>query len=122
MRNMTIVLAKDMTLDSVKDALVNDRSIAYGFNTLCGNEELLKAFFLASVRLTPIPGQEGACRLTNLTSIPYILQRGNGNYFRLDPFSTISVSLSKTGDYSLTVVNAWVSKDKRLKVSVRPEN
>jgi hypothetical protein len=123
MRNMTIVLAKDMTLDSVKDALVNDRSIAFGFNTLCGSEELLKAFFLASVRLTPVPGQNGACRLTNLTSIPYILQRGSGNYFRLDPFSSISISLSKNSTaIPLTVVNAWVSKDKRLKVSIAPEN
>ena len=120
---MTFVFAKEMTLDAVKDALVNDRSIAFGYNTLCGSEELLRAFFLASVRLTPVPGQEGACRLTNMTSIPYILQRGKGNYFRLDPFSTISISLSKqSGDVPLTVVNAWVSKDKRLKVSIKPEN
>ena len=123
MRNMTFVFAKEMTLDAVKDALVNDRSIAFGYNTLCGSEELLRAFFLASVRLTPIPGQDGACRLTNMTSIPYILQRGNGNYFRLDPFSTISISLSKkSNDVPLTVINAWVSKDKRLKVSIKPEN
>ena len=119
MRNMTLVFAEEMTLDSVKDALVNDRAIAFGFNTLCGSEELLRAFFLASVRLTPIPGQKGACRLTNMTSIPYILQRGNGNYFRLDPFSSISISLSKNAtDIPLTVVNAWVSKDKRLSVKV----
>ena len=38
MRNMTLVFAEDMTLDSVKDALVNDRAIAFGFNTLCGSE------------------------------------------------------------------------------------
>lgn len=123
MRNMTIVFAEEMTLDSVKDALVNNRSIAYGYGTLCGSEELLKAFFLASVRLTHVPGQEAACRLTNLTSIPYILQRGNGNYFRLDPFSSISISLSKNSTaIPLTVVNAWTSKDMRLKVSIKPEN
>ena len=123
MRNMTFIFAEEMTLDSVKDALVNNRSIAYGYDTLCGSEELLKAFFLASVRLTHVPGQEAACRLTNLTSIPYILQRGNGNYFRLDPFSSISISLSKNSTaIPLTVVNAWTSKDMRLKVSIKPEN
>lgn len=123
LRPMTIVLAKDCTLDSVKDALKNRRTIAYAYDTICGEEELLKDFFNASVRLTPIPGQEGACRLTNLTSLPYILQRGSGNYFRLDPFSSISISLSKNSTaIPLTVVNAWVSKDKRLKVSIAPEN
>lgn len=122
MRPMTFVLAEECTLDSVKDALKNKRTIAYAYNTLCGDEKLLADFFYASVRLTLLPGQKEACRLTNLTSVPFILQRGNGNYFRLDPLSSISISLSKkTGEVPLTVVNAWVSQDKRLKVSLKAE-
>ena len=122
MRPMTFVLAKECTLDAVKEALLKKRTIAYAYNTICGHEKLLKEFFYASVRLTVLPGQTEVCRLTNLTSIPYILQRGDGNYFRLDPLSSITISLSKkTGEVPLTVVNAWVSQDKRLKVSIKPE-
>lgn len=122
MRPMTFVLAKECTLDAVKEALLKRRTIAYAYDTVCGEEKLLKEFFYASVRLTLLPGQTEVCRLTNLTSIPYILQRGSGNYFRLDPLSSITISLSKkNGEVPLTVVNAWVSEGKRLKVSIKPE-
>ena len=119
---MTFVLAEDLSLESIKEALLARRAIAFGYNTLCGEEQILTDFFKASVRVVPVPGQEGVCMLTNLTSIPYVLKRGNGNPFRLDPFSTIKTSVSKkTGLMEMTLINVWTGVDSHLKVSLPAE-
>lgn len=121
-RPMTLILAKDCSLESLKEALLADRTIAYGYNTLCGEEQLLKDFFAASVRVRPVPGQENLCMMTNLTSIPYVLKSGNGNPFRLDPLSTIKVYTSKkNGMINLTLLNVWTGVDSHLKVSLPSE-
>lgn len=120
-RPMTIVMAKDKSLESIREALDECRTIAYAYNTLCGTEELLTAFFEASVKVTPVPGQENACMLTNLTSIPYIIQKGKGNHTRLDPFSTIRTSSSKKdGKVTMTLLNVWTGVDSHLTVSILP--
>ena len=122
LRNMTFILAEDSSLESIKEALLARRAIAFGYNTLCGEEQILTDFFKASVRVVPVPGQEDVCMLTNLTSIPYVLKRGNGNPFRLDPFSTIKTSVSKkTGLMEMTLINVWTGVDSHLKVSLPAE-
>ena len=50
-RPMTLIFAKDTSLLSIKDALLQHRSLAYFENQLMGNEALLKAVFDASVKI-----------------------------------------------------------------------
>ena len=73
LRPMTLVLAKDKSLKSLREALEAKRTIALGYNTLCGEEKLLQDFFVASVKVTEVDGDESAWMLTNMTSVPYIL-------------------------------------------------
>ena len=40
-RNITLILAKEKTMEAVKDALVNRRTIAYGFDQIAGEEYLI---------------------------------------------------------------------------------
>lgn len=48
-RPMTLVFAKDTSLSSIKDALIQHRTLAYYKNLLYGQEEYLKALFNASI-------------------------------------------------------------------------
>jgi predicted metal-dependent phosphoesterase TrpH len=117
LRPMTLILAKDKSLKSLREALEAKRTIALGYNTLCGEEKLLNDFFVASVKLTAI--DEDSWMLTNMTSVPYVLKKGNGNNFRLDPFSSIKVSAPKKGNsISVTVQNMWTGVDSHPVVKV----
>ena len=120
-RPMTLILAKDKSLDSIREALEAGRTIAYGFGHLCGSEELLLDLFKASVTLAPVDGKKVS--LTNLTSVPYIIKKENGNPVRIAPFSTYNTSIPENAQtLSLTILNLWTGADTHLKVElpIRP--
>ena len=114
-RPMTLILAKERTLEAVREALEARRTIAYGYNTLCGEEQLLKDFFTAGVKTSVMHKTSSftSVALTNMTSIPYVIRMGGRNQMKLDPFQTLWIKVS--GDKStldLEVLNMFYSKDK----------
>ena len=114
-RPMTLILAKEKTLESIREALENNRTIAYGFNTLCGEEQLLKDFFKAGVviRVLRKDDNKNYLALTNLTSVPYTVRQKGHNQKRLDPFCTISFSCPlEDTSIGLEVLNMFYSSDK----------
>lgn len=116
-RPMTLILAKDKALDSIREALEAGRTIAYGFGHLCGPEELLLDLFKASVTLSPVDGKKVS--LTNMTSIPYIIKKENGNPVRIPPFSTYNTSIPQgAATLSFTVLNIWTGENTHLKVEL----
>ncbi len=116
-RPMTLILAKDKSLDSIREALEAGRTIAYGFGHLCGPEELLLDLFKASVTLSPVDGKKVS--LTNMTSIPYIIKKENGNPVRIPPFSTYNTSIPQgAATLSFTVLNIWTGENTHLKVEL----
>ena len=113
-RPMTLIFAKEKTLEGVREALEADRTLALGFNTICGDEQLLNDFFAASVKVSFIRKTDKAIELvvTNMTSIPYTIRRGEANQQKLDAFSTIRLSVSKNAKtLNLTVLNMFCGKD-----------
>ena len=103
--------------DSIREALEAGRTIAYGFGHLCGPEELLLDLFKASVKLSPVDGKKVA--LTNMTSIPYIIKKENGNPVRIAPFSTYNTSIPQgAATLSFTVLNIWTGENTHLKVEL----
>lgn len=113
-RPMTLILAKERTLEAVREALESCRTIAYGYNTLCGEEQLLKDFFVAGVRTSVMHKTASftSVALTNMTSIPYVVRREGCNQMRLDPFQTLWIKLpadQKTLD--LEVLNMYCSRN-----------
>ena len=114
---MTLILAKEKSLDSIREALEADSTIAYGFGQLCGSEEFLLDLFMASVTLAPVDGKKVS--LTNMTSLPYIIKKENGNPVRIPPFSTYNTSIPENAEtLSLTVLNLWTGEDTHLKVEL----
>lgn len=115
LRPMTLILAKEKTLGAIREALVNDRTIAYGYNTLCGQEQLLKDFFKAGVtaRVLRKDSNKIYLALTNMTSVPYTIRQVGHNQKRLDPFCTITMSCpSGSTSISLEVLNMFYSADR----------
>lgn len=115
-RPMTLIFAKDLSEASLREALTEDRTLAYGFNTVCGSEQLLKDFFKASVSLKLVREKDTygnpGLMLTNNTSIPYLLVQEGKNPKHLAPFSTISIK-AEEGQRVLkfTVLNMFCSED-----------
>lgn len=105
MRPMTLILATDRTEKDIREALEADRTLAFGFNTLCGSEQLLVEFFKASVTVQKLSGT--AYMLTNNTCVPYILQSEGANPMHLDPFCTLRLD----GPHTFSVLNMFSGKD-----------
>ena len=117
-RTMTLVLAKELTTEAVKEALIKRRTIAYSGGDLIGEEKWLVEFLNAAIdcRLTSTKsGKNGKAHtytLTNNSSIAIHLRRG-GTTHVLEPFKTTTMSYSlnektgKIGKPKFTVENMW---------------
>lgn len=124
LRPMTLILAKDKSLESLKEALVEDRTIAMSFNTLCGSAQLLEDFFAACVTVGIVEGEDDnttpQLMLTNNSSIPFVIRKDGSNQRRLDPFSTITIKAGKkASSLKLTVLNMLCSKDSHPVVNLK---
>ena len=114
-RPMTFILAKDKSLESIREALEARRTLAYGFNTLSGEEQLLKDFFAAGVKVQMIRESSSGTELmlTNTTPLTYIIKQEGKNQQRIAPHTSILVKASK-GKRSIQfeVLNMFCRSDK----------
>jgi hypothetical protein len=83
------------------DTLEARRTIAYGYNTLCGEQQLLKDFFVAGVRTAIMQRTSSlvSVALTNMTGIPYTIRMEGGNPMKLDPFTTLWLKVPAGGGH-----------------------
>ena len=105
MRPITLIFASERTEKGLREALEADRTLAFGFQTLCGSESLLVEFFKASVNVQKISGS--AYMLTNTTSVPYIIKFEGSNPVHLDPLTTIRLD----GSARFEILNMFCGKD-----------
>lgn len=118
-RNMTLIFAKEKTLPAIREALEAHRTLAYAFGNIAGDEQLLKDFFLASVKFEPVMKDyknRQIYTVTNTTSVPFAFRVGSSNVVWLDPFSTLSF---KGNTIKITVENMWYGVDKHPVVEVK---
>lgn len=120
-RTMTFVLAKELTEEAVKEALLKRRTIVYSGGDLIGEEKWLAEFLNAAI-VCKCASNSGANKshvytLTNTSSITFHLKRGKTVHI-LEPFKTITMSYSankKTGEYAtpeFMVDNMWIKNHK----------
>ena len=113
-RMMTLIFAKEKTLEAVREALEARRTLSYGYNTLCGEEQLLKDFFAAGMKVTVMHKGKSSTNvaITNMTSIPYTIRQEGANQCKLNPFQTLWFSVpndKETLDFE--VLNMFCSKE-----------
>ena len=105
MRPITLIFAEERTEQGIRESLESCRTLAFGFNMVCGDEQLLKDFFTASVKVNKL--SESAFMLTNQTSVPYTIQQEGKNPVSLPPLSTIRLE----GECKITILNMLCGKD-----------
>ena len=118
-RNMTLILANENTLESVREALEARRTIAYAYDQLCGDEALLKALFGASVKFTLVridSKGRNIFNITNMSSLPFAVSLPGHNPIWIDPFTTVQ---TKSADLILTVHNMWCGEKSHPQVTVQ---
>lgn len=114
-RPMTFILAEDRSLESIREALESRRTLAYGLGAVCGEEQLLKDFFAAGVEVKVVRETQDRVELslTNRTSIPYTIRQESCNQVKLNPFTTILMSVPKGGRVlKFTVLNMFCGADR----------
>jgi predicted metal-dependent phosphoesterase TrpH len=119
-RPMTLIFAKDQSLESVREALEARRTLAFAHNNVWGPDQLLKDLFLACVKVENVSGRK--YKLTNLSSIPYVIQPSGANRIHLDPMTTIFVSAPKGAEaLGFVVVNMWngASSNPKIEITVK---
>lgn len=81
MRAITLIFAKERTIEGVKEALVARRTAVYGDGMVYGSEEVLTPLIKASLETTEVKFYKDACAVTfvNRTNIPIVLRKGPGS-------------------------------------------
>lgn len=121
-RNMTFILAKDNTLESLREAIDARRTLAYAYGTLAGEEQLLKDFFLATIQTTIVNTNDKGTRtvrLTNNSSMEYIIRFPNQNPIRIKPFTSFHKGVKKDATLSFTVESMYSSEDKHPVIEIK---
>ncbi|OFY17753.1 MAG: hypothetical protein A2X02_03710 [Bacteroidetes bacterium GWF2_29_10] len=75
-RPMTLVFAKNNSIDEIKKALLDKHTLAFFADTLAGNEQFMKAIFDSSITYNPnvtFIKNTAYIRISNKSDIPYYL-------------------------------------------------
>ncbi len=121
MRDMTFILAKDKSLASLKEALLAGRTLAYAYEQIAGEEQLLKDLFVACVKFETISVDAKGKRsmiMKNTSSIPFYMQFGNANPVEIRPFTSRTVSTNAKGEISFKVLNMWAPGEKHPEIKL----
>lgn len=123
LRNMTIIFAKESTLESIREALEAHRTLCYSFGTIGGEERLLKEFFEASITVKKLSvdkkKKSQRVMITNTTSLPYTLRIGKGNPVVLRPLSSTIVSAKVGKPMQCTVLNMFYGANEHPVLSIK---
>lgn len=111
-RPITLVLAKDRTLESIREALFAKRTIAWAAHMLWGRAPWLPELFNASVEMKSI--SPGTLELTNKSSLPITVSSGG---VAINLHQNQKQQLYRAEGYKkLTVLNWMIGMDKPLEV------
>ena len=120
-RNMTLIFAKDKSLESLREAIDARRTLAYSYGTLAGEETLMRKFFEASVSVRQISVDKKGRRqiiVTNNSSMEWWLVREGRKAEILEPHSSIILGERTSTSNTFTLVNTWCGEDKHLTVEL----
>jgi predicted metal-dependent phosphoesterase TrpH len=114
LRPITLVLAKERSLESIKEAFFARRTIGWAAGMIWGREPWLPALFKSSVEIKPVTS--GTLELINKSSLPVSVTLG-GAVFELSQNAKRQVYHAE-GVKSLTVVNWMTGMNKPLEIQL----
>ena len=120
-RDMTLILAKDSSLESIREALEHQRTLAYAYGDIAGSEQLLKDFFRAAVSCKVVKTSSNGSKsvqITNNSSFPYVITfPGFAVDVTLKGFTSILYTV-KGDEIPVTVTNMWYGDGKHPSLSL----
>ncbi|MDR2497727.1 MAG: twin-arginine translocation signal domain-containing protein [Tannerellaceae bacterium] len=114
LRPITLVLAKERTVESAKEAFFAKRTIGWAAGALWGREPWLPRLFEASVEIKALSG--GVIEFTNKSSLPVSIVMG-GSLFDL-PQDVKRQAFRPAGIKTLTVANWMIGMNKPLEIAL----
>lgn len=128
-RPMTLIFAKDRTLESVKEAMFAKRCIARFADKLAGDQKLMEQLFHASVQIkAPYREVNGVAyfEICNSSDLPFTLELIDSTStitknITLYPQSSVNISCksSESKVYKYRVTNCYTGSDSKLEVTLR---
>lgn len=76
-RPMTLVFAKERTIEGVREALFAKRFVAFFDQKLAGKEELLKQLITKSLQVRVLDAKKGLLEVTNISDIEFVTIYGD---------------------------------------------
>jgi hypothetical protein len=123
-RNMTLILAKDKSLESIREALEAKRTLAYSFGTVAGDEKLLQDLFNASVKVVYSAVEKPGriyLQFENKSSIDFLIRLGkDGDLARLEGGKSIILRHKDGNGTDLVVENMWSEKGQTVTIDLKP--
>lgn len=118
MHPFTVVLAKDNTMESIREALNARRTIAIFNGQAVATAPLLEALFQASIKLEILPN--GNWAITNMSSLPFDI-RSSALEAVLLPDNTLQIVPPKAGaKLDIEVANLHITESENLRCSILP--
>lgn len=122
-RNMTIIYAKDKSVESLREAIEAHRTLSYAYGTLVGSEEMLRKFFEGAITVNKnFVDAKGRIQMliTNNSSVDWLLYReGDHRHLELKANSSIIVRINPAKPKPFTVLNTWYDEDKHLVYEIK---
>ena len=125
-RPMTLVFAKDRSVEAIREALFNQRTVVYSKNFLYGKKEYLEPLFYNSIYInnpTVIlePDQSKYIQIFNDSDIDYHLVR-MGDVEAIEAQSDVWLYAGKTVLYQISNTNSGEKGNKNVSIPFQVEN
>ena len=132
-RSVTLILAKEMTEESIKDALFDGRTVVWYKNELIGREENVLELVNSclSIKNTSYKGKTNVLlvEIENISDVEFLLQvndgksiEDNSSIFKVLPNSITSIEIgnspSKRLKLGLNILNAHIAPNKHPKIVI----
>jgi hypothetical protein len=117
-RPMTLVFAKKKSVESIREALIAGRTVAWFGKYLAGSKELLAAIFKASIvaDFAEETKRSKIYNVKNLADIAFQLISDDGTQFEISAYSETRVSIPKNHDLHFEVTNLLITTTQNLKI------
>ena len=121
-RNLTMILTNELSEESIREALLDHRTIAYSYGTLAGEEKWLRPLFEACVEVEIVRTNDNGSqlvRLVNNSSLPFVLKTKGRRETILLPSTSQNYTVQPKG-LTLSVENAWCGAENNLTITLFP--
>ncbi len=116
-RPMTLVFVKEHSVDGIKEALLEGRTVAYFENSLAGKEEYLKEIVQKSISVKIVNREKGIIEICNKSDITYQIRFLNYVY-SIPLYANKVLKVSIPSGTNVTFTNCLIRQDKQLVVKL----